>query len=398
MAEKLDPYMHKERFEKWKQNPHITGVSKTNEQVIIDYINEMEHGINVNGSKKGSRSYIRLNTLKSRIGFIARLIDTEFKKEDILKVTEAELIKVFNEMREGKIKTRKGQIYKSVSDYVKCFKAFWHWHQKKARKEKGKHILDITIDLDCKKDKPKFVYFTDAELKKMADIAKYEYRVMMWFMFDSGIRSPTELMNVKVSDLADLGSSEKLQLNIRDEISKTFGRKIKLMLCSDLVKDYIKTKGLKGDDYLFQIQPKHVNQYLKRLGEKALNKKGLTMYDFRHSSACYWLPRYKNENALKYRFGWSESSQIQYYTEFLGMKDTIEDEDLLIDTTKAEVEKNLEKEKKARELLEENFRMLQNQMQEIQGKLEQPNKIFNLLFRDEEFIKFLKTKIKGLEA
>ena len=67
-----------------------------------------------------------------------------------------------------------------------------------------------------------------------------------------------------------------------------------------------------------------MNQYLKNLGYKILSKgnmiertfdgrsylvikDGLSMYDFRHSSACYWLPRYKSEAALKYRFGWKKS-------------------------------------------------------------------------------------------
>ena len=54
------------------------------------------------------------------------------------------------------------------------------------------------------------------------------------------------------------------------------------------------------------------------------------MYDFRHNSCCYWLPRYKSESALKYRFGWKKSDKIHYYSELLGMEDTIQKEDLNI--------------------------------------------------------------------
>ena len=42
---------------------------------------------------------------------------------------------------------------------------------------------------------------------------------------------------------------------------------------------------------------------------------------------------------------------IHYYTEFLGMKDTIQEEDMLIDITKTELQRELENEKKQRELL-----------------------------------------------
>ena len=79
------------------------------------------------------------------------------------------------------------------------------------------------------------------------------------FLLDSGIRSPTELINVKISGLYN----NCKELHIREEISKTFCRRIKLMLCSDLLKDYIAHKNLKNDDYLFKINPVIVNQYLK---------------------------------------------------------------------------------------------------------------------------------------
>ena len=51
---------------------------------------------------------------------------------------------------------------------------------------------------------------------------------MMWFLFDTGIRAPTEMMNIKVSDLSLMENSNNYELNIRAAISKTFGRKIKL--------------------------------------------------------------------------------------------------------------------------------------------------------------------------
>jgi len=81
--------------------------------------------------------------------------------------------------------------------------------------------------------------------------------------------------------------------------------------------------------------------------------KNLSLYDFRHSSACYWLPRYKNESAMKWRFGWKKSDMIHYYTEFLGMKDTITKDDLYLDITKAELEKDLNKTKKDLEELKD---------------------------------------------
>jgi len=148
-------------------------------------------------------------------------------------------------------------------------------------------------------------------------------------------------------------------------VSKTFGRKIKLILCSDILKQFIEEMKFTDNDYIFShLDPKNINEYLRNLGYKILkigNKEkskkwineGLTMYDFRHCSCCYWVPRYKSESALKYRFGWKKSERIYYYSELLGMKDTIAEEDLLIDVTKTEIEKRLLRSEQDNRILKE---------------------------------------------
>ena len=145
------------------------------------------------------------------------------------------------------------------------------------------------------------------------------------------------------------------------------------MLSSDLLKDFIRNNGLKAEDYIFDIDPASTNKYLKRLGQRIFGEglspagekySNLTMYDFRHCSCCYWLPRYKNENALKYRFGWKKSDKIHYYSELLGMKDTITEEDLLLDLTKTEMEKRLLESEKQNQILMEKFDTIQQQSNE----------------------------------
>jgi hypothetical protein len=146
------------------------------------------------------------------------------------------------------------------------------------------------------------------------------------------------------------------------------------MLCSDLIKDYIKLKELGPTDFVFEIKPSSVNKCLKRLSTKSFGDKEseagakyseMTMYDFRHISCCYWLPRYKSESALKYRFGWKKSDKIHYYSELLGMKDTIQEDDMLIDVTKTEIEKKLDKTEKEKEILQDRLGAIEKQMQEL---------------------------------
>jgi len=369
---KKDLYNTKERYQKYKEKL-INGefdLSSQNRKFLLQYLEDMENGINISTmNRKGSRSYSRLYSLKNRLMLLMSKFNDIFEINDITLIKEEQLHKFFTDMRNGVIKRRDGKDFMSAKDYVKDFKAFWHWYQKTNRK-KGIEILDITTDLDTSGIKPKWVYLTEDQVKKLTNSARYDYRVLIMFLFDTGIRAPSELLNIKVSDFYN----NFKELNIREEISKTFGRKIKLILSSELIKEYILEKELEIEDYLFNIRYDNINRYLRRLAKRVLGEgkslagdsySNLTMYDFRHCSCCYWLPRYKSESALKYRFGWKKSEKIHYYSEMLGMRDTISEEDILIDVTKIEIEKRLIKSEKKNDILTEEIVRLREQMQEI---------------------------------
>jgi integrase len=357
---KIDPYKHKEKYISWREKVKegIPETSRENSDLILQYLNDMEKGINIaTSSVKGSRSYIRLNTIRDKLLFFSKKFKEIYNIDKIFEINEDKAVSFFSDMKNGNIKKSDGKTYMSVDTYAKVFKSFWHWYQK-VNKKKGIEISDITTDFDTRQEKPNWVYLTEEEIRKLCDNAKYDYKVLMMFLFDTGIRSPTELVNIKVSDIFN----NFKELNIREEISKTFGRRIKLMICGNLLKEYVKEKGLKPEDYLFKISPMSVNRYLKRLALKVLGNENspggekysnLTMYDFRHISCCYWLPRYKSESALKYRFGWKKSDKIHYYSELLGMKDTISEEDLLVDITKTEIEQRLSRSEKEKEIMQE---------------------------------------------
>jgi len=370
---KIDPYNHKESWIRWKNKVRDLGgipdLSRQNSEIILKYLDDMELGINTaESSKKGARSFTRLNTVKTRLTFLAKKFKEILDVDDVTQLTEQQVCSFFVDMRNGKIKRQDGRKYKATRDFVKIFKAFWHWYQKSARKG-GKSVEDITVYLDSSGEKPEWVYLNEEQVRIFSDNCNLKYKVIVMFLFDTGIRAPTELMNIKVSDF----SSNFKELNIRDEISKTFGRRIKLMLSSELIKRYVKENKFGKEDYLFKFSPHVVNRYLKRLAKKLFGDEkslagqkysDLTMYDFRHCSCCYWLPRYKSESALKFRFGWKKSDKIHYYSEMLGMRDTISEEDLLIDVTKTELEKRLTQSEHKGELLEAQVEVMKKQQEE----------------------------------
>ena len=369
VEEVRDPYHHKETHENWKKTKTIKGLNEKNCNLVLEFLSDMELGLNISKvSKKGARSATRLNTLRGRLSFIIIKLQERGIK-DITKVSEKDLHLLFDNMRTGVLKTRTGTAYKSARDYVKVFKTFWHWYEKIMRK-KGKLVEDVTEDLDIRGEKPKFVYFTKEDFDKIVGKAKYDLKIILALAFDAGVRV-TELVNIKVSDF----SNDFKELTLRDEASKTFGRKIKLMLCGDQIKEYVKKLDLKPNDFFCKIHPSMMNAELNKIGKEVLNPeqikfKSLSLYDFRHSSACFWLPRYKSESALKYRFGWKKSDMIHYYTELMGMKDTIKEEDMYVDVTKTELEKEIAKIKRENKEVKDQVQYLAKESKEKDKRFE----------------------------
>lgn len=371
---KLDPFNHERRWANWKKSVEkgIPEISKANSDIILECLSDLEMGLNVSDNvPKGARAPSRLNDLRVKLIFFAKNFEQLFSLRDMTKISEDQLFAFFKDIQSGKILSQKGKPYRCIDTFAKDFKTFWNWYMK-AYGKRGMDITNIIKDLNVHVEKPDWVYLTEKQVKMMCEASKYEHKVLIWFLFDTGIRAPTELMNLKVSDL----SEDCKELNIRDLYAKknSFGRKIKLMLCSDLLKDYIKTKELKRGDYLFSISPPSFNKYLKRLAVKLFGDfeteaghktSQITMYDFRHNACCYWLVRYKSESALKYRFGWKKSDKIHYYSELLGMKDTISEEDMLIDVSKTELERKIEIKDREYQLLKEKVDMMENQMEMI---------------------------------
>ena len=373
---KIDPYKNKQQFINWKdKGALIPDVSKVNEKLIRRFLFDLEEGTNINTSnKKGGRSYIRLNSYRSKLKMLAQQTEKRFNKNfpDLEKQDLNKLIKLFND---GDILRNDGKPYMDIQDYLKTFKAFWHWLQKTYTKE----LKDITLEAEANKVKAKWVYLDTDGFTNFANSCKPYYKSLAWFCFATGIRV-TELKNVRVSDI----SEDFLELEIREETAKTFGRKIKLMMCSDILKQHIEENNLEGEDIVFFKGVSKTNEYFKRraksiFGEKTSKGKeqykNISILDFRHMSACYWAPRYPTQQGIMYRFGWKKSDKIHYYSEFLGMVDNISEGDLLLDTTKTELQQDNAKLKADMDLIKEDAELSQRQ-------IEEQNKTIERLWKD----------------
>jgi site-specific recombinase XerD len=377
---KIDLYHDEKRYNSWKAIATTEGytegeLTKKTSDILLKYIFDMETGSNISlSSKKGCRSFSRLNSIRTRMKQLFMMFQ-ERGVSDVTKITEKELLDFFSDMRQGKMKTQHGEKYKSVQDYVKTLKSFWHWYMKISKKN-GKIIDDVTQDIDSsKEEKPKWVYLSEEQMKLLFEKCSPKYKPLLTFLYDSGARV-TEALSVEVKDI----HIEKgvVFVDLKDENSKTFGRKIKLLLCGKDLQEYIKRSEFRPTDRLFPFSHIYLNRYLGELagdlfGDE-LSKAGgryteMSLYDFRHNSCCYWIQRYKNNTGLMFRFGWKTEQYILYYSEFLGMRDLISAEDLYIDVTKTELEKQLDEQRKEFKRAEEEKKELQNKVGDMESQM-----------------------------
>jgi integrase len=337
---KRDPYNHKTRWELWKKenNDGIKGLSVKNSDQILSFLRDMEFGKNVSPvARKGERSHCRLLSLKSRMLFFAR----HLKDKPLDQISKEEIHQLFFDMRQGNIVRADKKSYMGVSYYVEDFKAFWGWLRRT-----GKVREDITTDLHRSDGrKPDWTYLTEEEFKTLASRAHSDYRVLMWLMYDTGMRV-TEAYSIRIRDF----SNDFTQLHIRKEYSKTFGRTVSLKLCPPFIREFVKFHNLQPEDFIFIKKPAAFNKYLRILAKTILGTAEtparkpyhkMRLYDIRHNASCYWLKRYPTTTGLMYRMGWSEEKEVKYYSEFLGQSDSIDDENMITSEEKTMYEKRI---------------------------------------------------------
>jgi len=333
---KRDAYKSDERWKAWKENhpKSIEGVRKEDNKLLVEFLKDMELGLNTPTGMNGKRSAGTLLNLTSH-----NLLFLKNFKKPLLKLAKQDLHNLENDVATGVIKKRNGKKFTQFGNYIKDFKVFWHWLQRTKRVKE-----DITQDISAKTTKPSWVYLSEKQIKNFFNKLNFDTRVICWFMYDSGARV-TEANSLKIENF----SKDFRQVSIPDEVAKTFGRTINLKLSSQLLREYIAEHDLKPSDYLFQKGLFAINKYLKYhcgsiFGKEKVSSpkskgvyRSFTLYDIRHNSSCYWLNRYPTQKGLMYRFGWKGADKIEYYSEFLGVRDEITDDDMVIGEDKNKI-------------------------------------------------------------
>lgn len=359
---KTDVFKREQYYLNWKDRvlaEGVEGLSPENSDLVIRYVLDMESGQNIaKGSAKGGRSYPRLCNLVQRMTWIARMLE-ERGVCNIGECGEKAAFSLFSDMERGILLSRYGKPYKSFGDYAKVFKAFWHWWMKVNRKE-GRMIVDITEDIRSHSSLTAFVYVSKDRLDEMLPFFDPDEQVVLLFLFDSMIRSPTEVLSLRACHIYE--QDGETWVTISDEISKTFGRTLNLLYSGQAVREYVNHHRLEADDLLFAFNPNSLNKKMQKVavqlfGNTRSHAKGelfskVTLYDLRHSGAVHFRLLAKENpgkislDAVRHRGGWADMKMLNYYTQFLGLDGKIEKQGMMLKKERHHLEEEVDALKK----------------------------------------------------
>jgi integrase len=355
---KVDVFKRKQCYLNWKERVQEEGIpelSQANSDLVIQFVLDMETGQNIaKGSAKGGRSYPRLCNLVQRMTWIARMLEKR-GISDLGLCDEKSAFTLFSEMERGVLLSRYKKPYKSFGDYAKVFKAFWHWWMKVNRKQ-GHIILDITEDIRTNGAQAQFVYISKQRLEEMLPYFSVDEQVVLFFLFDSMIRSPTEVLSLNASHIYE--QEGEVWVTIPEEISKTFERTLNLLYSGQAVREYMSRKKLGADDFLFSFKPSMLNKKMQKVavqlfGNARSHAKGdyfskVTLYDLRHSGAVHFRLLAKENpgsislDAVRHRGGWADMKMLNYYTQFLGLDGMIKKQGMMLSRDKHRLEQEVD--------------------------------------------------------
>lgn len=308
--------IHQRNLEARKKAVKSWKIAEKDKKDLFLFLKDLELG-KVNKGKRISRNRLLkyLDILKPALTFFNKPA-ADLTIKDIEKFERA--------LGTGKIKSYKAKPYSinSQADIKKCLKIYFKW----------KGLDNSLFDwLDTRVPNKTPDYLSEQEVNRLYKACKSnEERYLIAVLFDGGMRAE-EFFNIRKEDLQlPEGKESFVKITLKEEYSKTKGRVISLYWKYSLeaVRDFLEQRikeDIKSSEQIFILKYDNVRQFLRRLGNKVLNKP-LHFHLFRHSSATYYATKL-NRQQLCYRYGWAFSSRMpDVYISRAGMENKELDE------------------------------------------------------------------------
>ncbi|MFA5794962.1 MAG: hypothetical protein WC980_07875 [Candidatus Brocadiia bacterium] len=352
------------------------------------------------------------NSYKTCLSYVSRfrVVDRWFKGKAWVKLTKEDIKKVYDDLEDGKIKTKRGN--KPLKDKRTYYNLIF---RSKPFEMAGKsEFVNEVMEFYTPTSKGDVRYITEETFRKLVDLIKMpEHKVLMWLCWDIGENCNSLLKLRKKDCVRQINADSKAieyNINLRKEILKR-QRKARTEPTN-----YVETanyldlilKDKEENDNLFGFEVRNAKKFLdkavKKLGAKCLpNGENVTLKDLRSSMACDLLNKGWTRDEINARLGHSPSSkEIDRYINFLAIdrnkpkKKVYED---TISKLRSEVEQVTGREKLLLLRFDDSkkeFVTLKERMKELEKKRESSDELINELTGNPETLKMIAHAIAKL--
>ena len=265
---------------------------------------------------------------KTLYGYIGRLknVNTWFDNKPWVSLTKEDITNVYNDLEDGKIKTKAGNEFKDKEQYyAKVFKSTPF--ELAGKDDLAREVIDEIKKLPEEDDEVR--YIKEDTFRKLVDVAiDIKHKLLLWLQFDVGENIGTALKLQKkdfTQQINEVSKEKEYLVNLprfklkrsRKKRGETTNLRETAMFLEIALKD------LKDDDLVFDFKMRQAQKVLDRavrlINAKCIpNGEKVTWKDLRSSMACYLLSKGWHTDEINRRLGHSPSSrQIDKYVSFL---------------------------------------------------------------------------------
>jgi hypothetical protein len=288
-------------------------ICKPNRDLFKKFFNEQEYKLK---RKRGLRQ-LNDRVLKTLLGYINRFrnVNSWFKNKDWTKLTKQDIKKVYDDLEDEKLLSRKGTPFKDKQSYYnKIFKS-------KPFRLVGKDNLAKEVIETYYKENKEVRYVTEEDFKKAVSVViKSKHKLALWLCWDVGENS-SSIVQLKKRDCKKHFDEETKELEyhirLKSEILKTNRtQRTEPTLYLETVQllDII-LKDKKDEDLLFDFG----QAQLDKIWRRAINITKIkcepdgqipTLKDLRSGMACNLLEKVWTTDEIKSRMGHKPSSTV----------------------------------------------------------------------------------------
>ena len=323
---------------------------------------------------------------------IFNLVNSWFHNKPWKDLTKADIKKVYDDLEDGKLKTRKGEPFKDRRRYYnKIFKS-------KPFEIAGKADLAREVITFTTRDQDKVVRFlTEEEFRKLVSVvSKPAHLLLFWLAWDIGENINTLLQLTKKDFIRQINedtkepeylvnlSKEKLKRSRTARGEPTLYPETSNYL--DMVLD-----GIQDDDLVFPFGYRQASKILKSAARKSGSKcmphnDEMSWKDFRSGMACHLLKQGWTTDEVNFRLGHKPSSrEIDVYVSYLAI-DRRKPKKKIFDSSLEKIQNELEETKQREKLAAERIRRHGEENERLKDELD----------KTQEDLKALRKKIEDV--